>query len=163
MFSAVPVCSCAFLFANIAHETAGAARIRSSLRPLISEGANEMQNFGQIMPRERERMSHSRHCERSEAIHASASCAIDCFAALAMTWIGRRATTAVLCSAQPIQIRLANRAAFMNSDALKSPITASSSHFARSPRWASTTNSGNETRLNRLMETKAAGPPLSVR
>ena len=29
-----------------AHETAGAARTRSSLRPLFSEGANEMQTSG---------------------------------------------------------------------------------------------------------------------
>src|ERR1700694_5257218 len=33
--SAEPVCSCAFLFAHLARETAGAARTRSSLRPLI--------------------------------------------------------------------------------------------------------------------------------
>jgi hypothetical protein len=36
---------------HIAHETAGAARARSSLRPLISR-ANEMQNFGRTAPRE---------------------------------------------------------------------------------------------------------------
>jgi hypothetical protein len=29
-----------------------------------------------------------RHCEHSEAIHPSACRAMDCFAALAMTWIG---------------------------------------------------------------------------
>jgi hypothetical protein len=34
-----PVCSCAQLFIHIAHETAGAARIRHSLRPLIWRGA----------------------------------------------------------------------------------------------------------------------------
>jgi hypothetical protein len=33
-----PVCSCAVLFAQIARGTAGAARTRSSLRPLIGEG-----------------------------------------------------------------------------------------------------------------------------
>ena len=33
--SAEPVCSCAFLFATFAHETAGAARTRSSPRPLL--------------------------------------------------------------------------------------------------------------------------------
>src|SRR3978361_316802 len=38
--SAEPVCSCAFLFAHFARETAGAARTRSSLRPLISMRAN---------------------------------------------------------------------------------------------------------------------------
>jgi len=39
------------------HETAGAARTRSSLRPLISEGGNEDANLGQIMPRDRESAS----------------------------------------------------------------------------------------------------------
>src|ERR1700744_5399256 len=33
--SAEPVCSCAFSFVQLAHETAGAARTRSSLRPLL--------------------------------------------------------------------------------------------------------------------------------
>jgi hypothetical protein len=37
--SAEPVCSCAHFFVHIAHETAGAARIRHSLRPLFSRGA----------------------------------------------------------------------------------------------------------------------------
>ncbi|MDO9560680.1 MAG: hypothetical protein Q7J60_03590, partial [Bradyrhizobium sp.] len=32
--SAEPVCSCAFVLCEFAHETAGAARTRSSLRPL---------------------------------------------------------------------------------------------------------------------------------
>ena len=40
--------------AQIAHETAGAARTRSSLRPLNSERANEDANLGQNMSRERE-------------------------------------------------------------------------------------------------------------
>src|SRR5205814_9364559 len=44
--SRCPVCSCAFLFAQIARETAGAASTRSSLRPLIEERANEMQTSG---------------------------------------------------------------------------------------------------------------------
>jgi len=39
MFSAEPVCSCACFCAQIAHETAGAARTRSSLRPLYFERA----------------------------------------------------------------------------------------------------------------------------
>ena len=34
--SAEPVCSCAFSFVHLAHETAGAARTRLSLRPLFS-------------------------------------------------------------------------------------------------------------------------------
>ena len=40
MLSAEPVCSCAFSNAQFAHETAGAARTRSSLRPLAWEGQN---------------------------------------------------------------------------------------------------------------------------
>jgi hypothetical protein len=42
MLSAEPVCSCAFFYCSFAHETAGAARIRLSLRPLVLlEGENE--------------------------------------------------------------------------------------------------------------------------
>src|SRR5216117_1976963 len=41
--SRCPVCSCAFLFAQIARETAGAASTRSSLRPLFKRGQKEMQ------------------------------------------------------------------------------------------------------------------------
>jgi hypothetical protein len=37
-----------------AHEIAGAARIRHSLRPLFGEGENDLQNFGRIAPRDRE-------------------------------------------------------------------------------------------------------------
>jgi hypothetical protein len=41
-----------------------------SPRPLCSRSANEMQNFGQIMPRERDGVwPYHRHCEQSEAIH----------------------------------------------------------------------------------------------
>src|SRR3984893_7896498 len=36
--SAEPVCSCAHFLVHLAHETAGAARTRHSLRPLIFEG-----------------------------------------------------------------------------------------------------------------------------
>ena len=39
--SSCPVCSCAVLFAQIARGTAGAASTRSSLRPLLSERANQ--------------------------------------------------------------------------------------------------------------------------
>src|ERR1700691_4239748 len=38
---------CALPCASIAHETAGAARTRSSLRPLFEEGANDLANLGQ--------------------------------------------------------------------------------------------------------------------
>ena len=51
--------------------------------PSDNEGGKLIANLGQIMPRDREVIC-SRHCERSEAIHVSASCAMDCFAALAM-------------------------------------------------------------------------------
>jgi hypothetical protein len=40
-----------FVFVQSARETAGAARTRSSLRPLIL-GRNDLQNFGRIAPRE---------------------------------------------------------------------------------------------------------------
>src|SRR5437879_13706995 len=46
MLSAGPVCSCAHFFVHIAHETAGAARTRSSLRPLIPEGRATRHNSG---------------------------------------------------------------------------------------------------------------------
>src|SRR6187399_2775357 len=83
--SRCPVCSCALLFAQIARETAGAASTRSSLRPLISKrGQTKMQTSGD---RRREMAKlYPRHCERSEAIHLSTCRAMDCFAALAMTW-----------------------------------------------------------------------------
>src|SRR5438128_1673461 len=41
---------------SIAHEIAGAARIRHSLRPLNTEGRKLLANLGQIVPREREAM-----------------------------------------------------------------------------------------------------------
>src|SRR5216683_7506325 len=50
--SAEPVCSCAFPFVQLAHETAGAARTRLSLRPLREEGEIDA-NLGRIAPRER--------------------------------------------------------------------------------------------------------------
>ena len=46
MLSAGPVCSCAHFLVHIAHETAGAARTRSSLRPLFSGGPTTMQASG---------------------------------------------------------------------------------------------------------------------
>ena len=50
MFSAEPVCSCALFFVQLAHETAGAARTRLSLLPLM-EGQS-LANLGHIVPRE---------------------------------------------------------------------------------------------------------------
>src|SRR5207237_2758020 len=55
--SRCPVCSCAFLFAQIARETAGAASTWSSLRPLIFRRAKEDANLGRLPPRERETIS----------------------------------------------------------------------------------------------------------
>ena len=52
-----PVCSCAHSFVHIAHETAGAARIRHSLRPLTIEGEEFPANLGRIASREREGVS----------------------------------------------------------------------------------------------------------
>src|SRR3954468_14649503 len=55
-----PVCSCAALFAQFAHETAGAARIRHSLRPLIFEGGEFQQDSGAMR---RENANGYRHPE----------------------------------------------------------------------------------------------------
>src|SRR4051812_21109862 len=40
------------IYYRFAHETAGAARTRSSLLPLFSEERNDLQNFGRLAPRE---------------------------------------------------------------------------------------------------------------
>src|SRR5450756_1188496 len=61
------------LLHNLARETAGAARTRPSLRPLFEEGGNDM---------------HVREVVIASAAKQSsflACCAMDCFAALAMT------------------------------------------------------------------------------
>src|SRR5438445_13759050 len=82
--SRCPVCSCAFLFAQIARETAGAASTRSSLRPLFRRG-QEVAGKPRTQCAARSRHYIHRHCERSEAIHSAAGGEMDCFAALAMT------------------------------------------------------------------------------
>src|SRR5829696_836945 len=83
MLSAGPVCSCAHFLVHIAHETAGAARTRSSLRPRLGE------SFGQASGAPCAAGSRNcihRHCERSEAIHCHLLYGkMDCFASLAMT------------------------------------------------------------------------------
>jgi hypothetical protein len=56
--SRCPVCSCAFSYAQIARETAGAASTRSSLRPLITERAKNDAKLGRIQPRESGPMFH---------------------------------------------------------------------------------------------------------
>ena len=50
MLSAGPVCSCAHFFVHIAHETAGAARTRSSLRPRYFEGHEPSHHLGRASP-----------------------------------------------------------------------------------------------------------------
>src|SRR4051794_5867182 len=60
---------CALLL-PIAHETAGAARTRHSLRPLIGEGGKYSQTSGAMRRGNAE--LYPRHCERSEAIHIAA-------------------------------------------------------------------------------------------
>jgi hypothetical protein len=52
-----PVCSCAPLFAQFAHETAGAACTRHSLLPLFLRRDNEIASLGRNAPRECERMT----------------------------------------------------------------------------------------------------------
>src|SRR5947208_10198774 len=50
-----PVCSCAPTMCILAHETAGAARTRHSLRPRFSREAKKLHHSGEIAPRERGR------------------------------------------------------------------------------------------------------------
>src|SRR5947208_12711508 len=59
--SRCPVCSCAFLFAQIARETTGAASTRSSLRPLSKRAGSYQANLGQLMSRDREVILTCRH------------------------------------------------------------------------------------------------------
>src|SRR5438105_2373837 len=49
-----PVCSCAPNVQFLAHETAGAARTRHSLRPLFAEAQTNLHSSGEIAPRDRE-------------------------------------------------------------------------------------------------------------
>jgi hypothetical protein len=53
------------LSVHIAHETAGAARTRHSLRPLTAEGKEILAKLGRNAPRECEGVF-CRHCERSD-------------------------------------------------------------------------------------------------
>ena len=58
-----PVCSCAFCFVLTAHETAGAARTRSSLRPVF-EGGKFLAKLGRNASRECEPTFSCRHPRR---------------------------------------------------------------------------------------------------
>src|ERR1700682_3545382 len=71
--SAEPVCSCAFFYVQLAHETAGAARTRSSLRPLLVVRAEVLAKLGHIIPRECGVASLSRHRPRKRAIQYAAA------------------------------------------------------------------------------------------
>src|SRR6266542_3442728 len=53
---------------------------------LNSGGQTKMQTSGEV--RRENANLYPRHCERSEAIHLSPIRDVDCFASLAMTWIG---------------------------------------------------------------------------
>ena len=74
--SAEPVCSCAQFFAHLAHETAGAARTRHSLLPLI-RGTNEPQTSGASRRGIVKSCLERRHCEErsDEAIQFFSSAA----------------------------------------------------------------------------------------
>ena len=69
---------------NFARETAGAARTRLSLRPLAHEGERQNAKPGRNAPRDCEGVG-IRHCERAKQSSFLPCCAMDCFAALAMT------------------------------------------------------------------------------
>jgi hypothetical protein len=72
VFPAEPVCSCAFLCRHeFAHETSGAARTRSSLRPRFSRAPNDWQASGAWRRGVIGASVGDRHCERSEAIQLS--------------------------------------------------------------------------------------------
>ena len=62
-----PVCSCAFLLVQFAHETAGAARIRHSLLPRF-RGGRRQANLGQFAPRECGRVSAVRNSNQNVAM-----------------------------------------------------------------------------------------------
>ncbi len=61
------------LLVQFAHGTAGAARTRLSLRPCFRKGESGLAKLGRNAPRDRERMSRVRHCEKrsDEAIQLS--------------------------------------------------------------------------------------------
>jgi hypothetical protein len=93
-----PVCSCALSFVHVAHETAGAARIRHSLLPPFG-GTTKRKTSGRS--RRENADAHHHVIARSpcdEAIHLAnrRRCDMDCFAALAMTLIGRRTADTAL-------------------------------------------------------------------
>src|SRR2546429_6938962 len=71
-----PVCSCAPNVQFLAHETAGAARTRHSLRPLFEEGQTNLQSSGKNMPRDRGRMRRIGRVGKAQRAHPFASCSL---------------------------------------------------------------------------------------
>ena len=77
--SRCPVCSCAFLFVQIARETAGAASTRSSLRPLRNEGEKNYTKLGRVPPRESGPMPHAVEIlNQGLALHERAHATVQC-------------------------------------------------------------------------------------
>src|SRR5256885_17105460 len=74
------------LFVHVAHEIAGAARIRHSLRPLISRGRkNNMQTSGAMRREIAKLYPPSLRAQRSNPSRHIKEERMDCFASLAMT------------------------------------------------------------------------------
>ncbi len=88
---ACPGCTCMLVCASsttIAHETAGAASTRHSLLPLFrGRQGSTTANLGRNKPRERETMSTVIASGAKQSISRRKE-KMDCFAALAKTWIG---------------------------------------------------------------------------
>ena len=84
-----------FLLCAIARETAGAARTRSSLRPLFGEGEEILANLGRVASRERE---HTSNVVTRESGHYAAALRL-ITGALALVARSSRAMT-VVCSAR---------------------------------------------------------------
>src|SRR4029078_3102710 len=76
------------LFLPIAHETAGAARIRHSLRPLFYRGRRVTPNLGRNAPRDREGVSSVIASDAKQSMWPYEE-RMDCFAALAMPFEAR--------------------------------------------------------------------------
>src|SRR5882757_7860430 len=79
-----PVCSCAHFLCTLAHEIAGAARIRHSLRPLYFEGEEFSNTSGTVCRENAKLYLPSLRAKRSNPCHRSKE-RMDCFAAVAMT------------------------------------------------------------------------------
>ena len=147
--------------------TAGALPTRSGLRILPAAGRHRLAR-GATAARRSERCHRQKHwirrCSPSKPATELSTADV---VAMQLEYPRHGATEAGsgTFADRPISIQIlrANNAVFMSRAAPRSPITPARSHFARNNKSANTTNRGNETRLNRLIDTKPAGPPLSVR